>query len=67
MRADAAPLLECLSVFHSRDADETGRFLGNIGFRFTVDGGRARAPVDTRLNGAYFPSLWLGYTSTVRR
>ncbi|MBI3513173.1 MAG: AraC family transcriptional regulator [Proteobacteria bacterium] len=62
MRADAAPLLECLSVFHSRDADETGRFLGDIGFRFIVEGGRSRAPVDTRLNGAYFPSLWLGYT-----
>jgi AraC-like DNA-binding protein len=61
MRTDA-PLLECLSVFHSRDGDETGAFLGDIGFRFMVDGGRTRTPVDVRLNGAYFPNLWVGYT-----
>lgn len=62
MRAGATPILESLSVFHSRDADETGAFLGGIGFDFALNGGRGRAPVDVRMNGAYFPSLWLGYT-----
>jgi AraC-like DNA-binding protein len=61
MRTDA-PLLECLRVFHSRDGDATGAFLGDIGFRFAIDGGRARGPVDVRMNGAYFPNLWVGYT-----
>lgn len=57
-----SPLLERLSVFRSRDGDETGAFLNAIGFRFTVDGGHSRAPVDTRLNGPYFPNSWVGYT-----
>jgi AraC-like DNA-binding protein len=61
MRTDA-PLLECLRVFRSRDGDQTGAFLGGVGFRFAIEGDRARQPVDTRLNGAYLPSLWLGYT-----
>jgi AraC-like DNA-binding protein len=56
------PMLESLAVFQSRDADETGAFLGNIGFDFKLDGGRSPGTVDVRLNGAYFPSLWLGYT-----
>jgi AraC-like DNA-binding protein len=62
MRTAAAPLLETLAVFHSRDAEETGDFLGKIGFDFELGGKRSRGAVDTRLNGAYFPSLWLGYT-----
>jgi AraC-like DNA-binding protein len=61
MRSDAAPILESLAVFHSRDADQTGEFLGGIGFDFEI-GGRSSRTVDARLNGAYFPSLWLGYT-----
>jgi AraC-like DNA-binding protein len=61
MRRDA-PIMESLAVFHSRDADETGQFLGNIGFDFKLGGGRSLGAVDVRLNGAYFPSLWLGYT-----
>jgi AraC-like DNA-binding protein len=56
------PMLESLAVFHSCDADETSQFLGNIGFDFKLDGGRSLGAVDVRLNGAYFPSLWLGYT-----
>lgn len=62
MRGDTAPILEALAVFRSRNADETEHFLGNIGFNFQLGGKLARGSVDTRLNGAYFPSLWLGYT-----
>jgi AraC-like DNA-binding protein len=62
MRSEPAPLLEALGIFRSRDADATRGFLGPIGFAFSLDGRDAGRAVDTRLNGAYFPSLWIGYT-----
>jgi AraC-like DNA-binding protein len=62
MRTEPAPLLEALGIFQSRDADATRDFLGAIGFAFSVDGRGAGRAVDTRMNGAYFPGLWIGYT-----
>jgi AraC-like DNA-binding protein len=62
MRTEPAPLLEALGVFRTRDADAIRDFLGAIGFAFSLDGRGAGSAVDVRLNGAYFPSLWVGYT-----
>jgi AraC-like DNA-binding protein len=62
MRTEPAPLLEALGVFRTRDADAIRDFLGEIGFALSLDRQGAGSAVDVRLNGAYFPSLWVGYT-----
>jgi AraC-like DNA-binding protein len=62
MRSDAAPKMEALNVFRSRDVEQAREFLGAIGFDLTINGKGVGGSFDTRLNGAYFPCLWIGYT-----
>jgi len=56
----ARPLLERQRVFHSRDPDETRAFLRGKEFRFEL-AGREAEHLDVRINGVYFPSLYIGY------
>lgn len=60
MRSADTPLFERLRIFQSHDADEIRSFLGNKGYRFEVQPERAGG-LDTRINGAYTPRLYIGY------
>ena len=56
----ATPLLERHRIFHSHDAEETRAFLRGKDYEFDLAPRQARA-LDTRLNGIYTPSLYIGY------
>ena len=54
------PLLEKHRVFRSRNADEARAFL--CGKQFRLDLSRREASqLDVRMNGLYFPNLYIGY------
>jgi len=54
------PLLDDLSIFQSRDRDETQAWLQKVDFRVDYLT-RAAGQLDTRLNGIYLPGMYLGY------
>jgi hypothetical protein len=64
MRGDKMPcdraMLEDQPVFHSRDVDETRAFLSPFGLRFDPAGSDL-SPLDVRLNGIFFPGIYIGY------
>src|SRR5262245_9211757 len=60
MQPAAAPLLEQLRIFHSRNVEETGAFLRAKDYRFDIARRQAHQ-LDARLNGVYLPDLYLGY------
>jgi AraC-like DNA-binding protein len=60
MVATAAPLLERLRIFQSRDADETRAFLRGKDYRFEVPLRQTRQ-LDARINGVYMPTVYIGY------
>lgn len=60
MSFGSRPLLERRRVFHSRDVDETRAWLRGKEFQFDPLG-RLTARPDVCMNGAYLPSLYLGY------
>jgi AraC-like DNA-binding protein len=54
------PLLDDLSVFRSRDRDETQAWLQKVDFCVDYPA-RAERQLDVRLNGIYLPGMYLGY------
>jgi AraC-like DNA-binding protein len=54
------PLFEDVSVFHSRDRDETHAWLRKVDFCIDYPA-RAEGPLNVRLNGIYMPGMYLGY------
>ena len=60
MQLGSAPLLERHRIFHSRNVDEAGAYLGRKAFKLDINPGLARE-LDTRINGVYLPGMWFGY------
>jgi AraC-like DNA-binding protein len=60
MATIAAPLMERLRIFQSRDADETRTFLSEKNYRFDVSAKNSEE-LDVRINGVYMPYLYIGY------
>jgi len=60
MGGDLAPVLQRHRIFDSRDAEEARDFLRTQEFRLDMSAREARH-VDTRINGVFLPSIYLGY------
>ena len=60
MPLSAAPLLEHLRLFQSRNAEETRAFLRGKDYSFDVPR-RQADQLDARLNGLYMPGVYIGY------
>jgi AraC-like DNA-binding protein len=61
MRLNAGPLMDQRRIFHSRSVDEAYAFLRSKDFQLEeIERPRAH-DFDFRINGVYFPGMWLGY------
>ena len=60
MHVGTEPLLEHLSIFRSRSAEETRAFLRGKNYGFEIRRKEA-AQLDARINGIYMPGAYIGY------